>query len=175
MTKNKISQEDSIEFRNSVKNVKPLSPTQQQPIIQRQKKKPLKAITKKTFLPSLMEDATVPTVAAEEKINFSHGGLQHKVLRQFRQGQIPIEAELDLHGKNSTQAAIALEKFIEHCQKKQLRCVRIIHGKGHNSEQPILKNKVNNWLRQLPAVLAFHSAKPVDGGAGALYVLLRKK
>ena len=116
-------------------------------------------------------------VSPEELLFFNRGGLQEKSQRRLRRGQFPIEAELDLHGFTSAEAYQSLIDFIERCQNQDIRHMRIVHGKGHRtqSEHPILKNKLNNWLREHPQVLAFSSATKSDGGAGALYVLLRAK
>jgi DNA-nicking Smr family endonuclease len=104
-------------------------------------------------------------------------GLQKRVLRRLRRGQYAIEAELDLHGMTRTQAERALSELLRHARERRLGCVRIIHGKGRRSsnEGPVLKPAVAGWLRRREDVLAFCSARPVDGGSGALYVLLGRK
>jgi DNA-nicking Smr family endonuclease len=88
-----------------------------------------------------------------------------------------VESELDLHGLIVTEARLEMIRFLRDCQLMGGGCVRIIHGKGHGSlqKQPILKNKVNKWLRQYDAVLAFCSARNSDGGTGAVYVLVQRK
>jgi DNA-nicking Smr family endonuclease len=70
----------------------------------------------------------------------------------------------------------ALSAFLQTCQLKAARCVRIIHGKGRNSQHglPVLKHKLNKWLQQRNEVLAFCSARQTDGGTGAVYVLLKQ-
>ena len=75
---------------------------------------------------------------------------------------------------NTAREALAL--FLRDVRREHQTCVRIIHGKGKGSRHrgPVLKQKVNHWLRQRDEVLAFCSARPVDGGSGALYVLLRR-
>jgi DNA-nicking Smr family endonuclease len=80
-----------------------------------------------------------------------------------------------MHGMTVEQAKSALSRFLTACQHNHCRYVLIIHGKGLSSKNPILKNKLNNWLRQLDDVLAFSSATPKEGHTGALYVLLRRK
>ena len=83
--------------------------------------------------------------------------------------------ELDLHGLTARHAHKTLEMFLRDCHRRRIRCVHIIHGKGYGSEdrQPVLKQKLNLWLRQRHDVLAFCSATRRDGGTGAAYVLLR--
>jgi DNA-nicking Smr family endonuclease len=87
-----------------------------------------------------------------------------------------MQAELDLHGFNRAEAALALRDFLADCRARGLTGVRVIHGKGRRSanEGPILKPAVAGWLRRRSEVMAFCSARPVDGGSGALYVLLAR-
>ncbi|BAW80450.1 Smr protein/MutS2 [Candidatus Nitrosoglobus terrae] len=102
--------------------------------------------------------------------------LQKRLLHHLRQGKFSISAELDLHGMNVPTARYALASFLGECEKRNIRSVRIIHGKGRGSyhKEPILKRKVNSWLQQRGDVLAFCSALSTDGGTGAVYVLLRR-
>ena len=102
-----------------------------------------------------------------------------ELLRKLRDGGFSVQAELDLHGLDQREAIRQLESFIEKSRRSGFSCVRIIHGKGKNSPKdvPILKNRVQRWLSRRGAsrhVVAYTSARPVDGGGGALYVLLRK-
>ena len=77
-------------------------------------------------------------------------------------------------GLRVDEAKAALREFLAEALARRLRCVRIIHGKGLGSvnKEPVLKNKVRNWLVQRQEVLAFTQARGPDGGAGALIVLL---
>ena len=111
-----------------------------------------------------------------DELLFCRPGIQSGVFRKLRRGQFAIEAELDLHGCTVDQAREWLLTFLQDAQVRGNRCVRIVHGKGHGSRgrQPVLKGKVNQWLRQIDAVLAFSSTRPVDGGTGAVYVLLKR-
>lgn len=115
------------------------------------------------------------TVSPDEALFFARPGLQQRQLQRLRRGQFAAGAELDMHGMTSAVARRALMDFIAQCGEHRIRCVHIIHGKGAGSTgmAPVLKNRLNSWLRQHHDVLAFSSAQPRDGGAGALYVLLR--
>jgi DNA-nicking Smr family endonuclease len=95
-------------------------------------------------------------------------------MRKLRRGQFSSRAELDLHGLRSEEARRTVAEFLHAARERNLRCVRIIHGKGRGSgaRGPVLKQKLGSWLRQRSEVLAFCSARPADGGSGALYVLL---
>jgi DNA-nicking Smr family endonuclease len=112
-----------------------------------------------------------------EEIYYCREGLQQTVLRKLKRGQFRVSALLDLHGMTVTIARQALTHFLQIARRDNMACVRIIHGKGNRSRHkgPILKHKVNHWLRQRDEVLAFCSARPVDGGTGAIYVLLRRR
>jgi len=115
-----------------------------------------------------------PLLAADVLSYCSHS-IQKNAFRKFRKGHFPIADELDLHGLSRIEARELLLDFLKHCLIPSRHCVRIIHGKGHRStgNQAVLKTQVNHWLKQHKRVLAFSSCKPIDGGTGAVYVLLR--
>jgi DNA-nicking Smr family endonuclease len=118
----------------------------------------------------------VADIAPEERLFFAHPGLQHRETRRLKRGDISIEATLDLHGQTIAEAGALLSHFLNDAQAEGLRCICVVHGKGHRSTEgrPVLKGQVNQWLRDAPPVLAFSSAQARDGGMGALYVLLRR-
>jgi len=92
----------------------------------------------------------------------------------LRGGKYNAEAVLDLHGMTIPQAKSALQQFIDQCHQDQIRHVLIIHGKGKPFTKPIIKNKLNHWLREIADVLAFSSAQIRHGSTGAVYVLLKR-
>ncbi|MBE0614046.1 MAG: Smr/MutS family protein [Burkholderiales bacterium] len=106
--------------------------------------------------------------------NYLRPGLSRQVLRKLRSGNWVIQDQLDLHGLDRHEAREALAGFLTGCTKRGVRCVRVIHGKGLGSKnrEPVLKAKVKHWLTQRAEVLAYCQARPVDGGSGALVVLL---
>ena len=89
--------------------------------------------------------------------------------------KIPIDGVLDLHTFHPKDVKDLVPEYLRECRSQGVYHVRIIHGKGYGSEdkQPVLKRKLNLWLRQREDVLAFTSATRRDGGTGAAYVLLR--
>ncbi|MCS6915281.1 MAG: Smr/MutS family protein [Myxococcales bacterium] len=106
-------------------------------------------------------------------------GLDRRLLTRLRRGDFAVQAHLDLHGLRSEEARERVETFIEQARRRRHRCVLIIHGRGLNSKDqiPVLKERVRVWLlrgRIARSVLCFTTARPIDGGAGAVYVLLRK-
>ncbi|HEX5314386.1 MAG TPA: Smr/MutS family protein [Gammaproteobacteria bacterium] len=114
---------------------------------------------------------------AEPDLAYAAPGVQHRVLRRLRRGQIPEQGLLDLHGKTQAAAHEELAEFLTAAGVRGLQCVRIVHGKGHRSGPagPVLKRAVARWLARRNDVLAYTSARPVDGGTGAVYVLLRRR
>ncbi|MBW4046731.1 MAG: DNA mismatch repair protein MutS [Proteobacteria bacterium] len=125
---------------------------------------------------SLSDEVDVDSLLeTDELLSFRRPGIGPDIVRKLRRGHWVMQAELDLHGMRRDEARESLSGFI-HCVRAQgMRCVRIIHGKGLSSpgREPVLKHKVRAWLVQKDEVLAFCQAKPSDGGAGALVVLLR--
>ena len=106
-------------------------------------------------------------------------GLDPRVLRRLRRGDFAWQDHLDLHGMTSETARVAVDRFLADSVALGHRCVLIVHGRGHNSKDqtPVLKERLKSWLargRAARIVLGFTTARPCDGGAGALYVLLRR-
>jgi DNA-nicking Smr family endonuclease len=106
-------------------------------------------------------------------------GFDARVFRRLRAGEFAPGGSIDLHGLTREQARPALERFLARERELGHRCALVVTGRGLNSEAqvPVLRTEVPAWLtaaRLARAVLAFCGAKPKDGGAGALYVLLRR-
>jgi DNA-nicking Smr family endonuclease len=119
--------------------------------------------------------AAADAVTGEGTLSFQRAGVRTQSMRRLRRGLYPVEGELDLHGLSQTAARQQLADFIVHSRDSGCRCVRIVHGKGYRSgaRGPVLKMAVNLWLRRHMDVMAFVSARAIDGGSGAVYVLLR--
>ncbi|MCE9673912.1 Smr/MutS family endonuclease [Myxococcus stipitatus] len=106
-------------------------------------------------------------------------GVDRNLLRALRRGDFSLQARLDLHGLTQAQARDAVERFLSESRRARKRCVLIVHGRGlHSKDQlPVLKEGLKSWLshkRVAGMVLAFATARPQDGGTGAVYVLLRR-
>ena len=119
-------------------------------------------------------DATT-LLSTDADLSYTRPGIGPDVARKLRLGHWAIQAEVDLHGLRIEAARDALGRFIREAQKQGLRCVRVVHGKGLGSpgKTPVLKTRVLSWLVQKNVVLAYVQAKPAQGGAGALVVLLQ--
>lgn len=114
-----------------------------------------------------------------EYIEGAAPGIDARLLRSLRRGDFTVQARLDLHGMTQAQAKDAVDRFLNDSRRTSKRCVLIVHGRGLNSQDqiPVLKEALRVWLSQKrvgKTVLAFATARPQDGGAGAVYVLLRR-
>jgi len=126
---------------------------------------------------SLLPPPDEAVLATGDELSFRRPHVSEAVLTRLRRGAYVIDGEIDLHGMTGAEAKAALRAFIAECVDQRLRCVRVVHGKGRRSgpRGPVLKNVVNHWLQRSDDVLAFGSARAVDGGSGAIYVLLQTR
>jgi DNA-nicking Smr family endonuclease len=115
-----------------------------------------------------------PVEESGDALLFRRPGVGEQVLRRLRRGQYRVDAQIDLHGLTAQHAQLALRDFLAECLQHRARVVRIIHGKGLRSgaRGPVLKLLVSSYLQRVANVLAFASAREVDGGSGAILVLL---
>jgi len=116
----------------------------------------------------------------DEYIEGAVPGLSPKIMKNLKRGKFPVRGHLDLHGLTKQDAEHRVREFLIQSHKQGIRCVLIVHGRGLNSPDsfPVLKERIPVWLNRGTArkiVLAFATAKPYDGGTGAIYVLLRKR
>ena len=172
---------DAQSFRAAVHDVTPLAQTPLAAGLAKPKPRP--RLRKHAASVTENLDAAMPLVAnpsadavtGEGALSFQRAGVRIQVMRRLRRGLYPIDDELDLHGLSQSGARNQLADFIARSRECGCRCVRIIHGKGYRSgaRGPVLKTAVNLWLRRHMEVMAFVSARAIDGGAGAVYVLLR--
>ena len=130
---------------------------------------------KAVLIEAISDEFDVGTLLdVDELLSFRRPGIGTDVTRKLRRGDWSIQRQLDLHGLRRDEARERLSFFIREAHKHGIRCVRVVHGKGLGSpgKAPILKSRVHSWLVQKNEVLAFVQAKPAEGGAGALVVLL---
>ncbi len=110
----------------------------------------------------------------DDGLSFRRPGVGPDVVTRLRRGQWTIQGEIDLHGLRRDEAREQLAGFVRDCTRRGVRCLRVVHGKGHGSpgRRPVLKAKAQRWLAQSAEVIAFTQASGPQGGAGALIVLL---
>jgi DNA-nicking Smr family endonuclease len=168
--------EETRAFREAARGVKPLAHAPR--VTHRAKPHPRARFRRADQRAVLEESLTLSAADLEvesgDELTFRRAGVQDGVMRKLRRGVYRLEGEIDLHGLTTDEARDALRGFLSRAVARQLRCVRIVHGKGLGSgpKGPVLKKAVNLILRKTAPVLAFCSARQVDGGTGAIYVLI---
>jgi DNA-nicking Smr family endonuclease len=105
-------------------------------------------------------------------------GIDKKHLKRLRSGDVPIDVRIDLHGLLAREARAAVREALLAAAAGGKRCALVIHGRGrHSPGEPVLKKSLPAWLAEAPLgpkIMAFTSATPADGGAGATYILRRR-
>jgi len=124
--------------------------------------------------------AEMDVTCSDEYIEGCVHGFSRKLMDRLRKGEFPVQEHLDLHGLTKPEAEAKVRGFLLQSHQLGLRCVLLIHGRGLNSEDhiPVLKERLPVWLSRGPVrkiVLAFSTARPYDGGTGAVYVLLKRQ
>lgn len=171
-----MGDDDKDSFRDAMRGVRPLprrgAPAA--PAAPRNAGRRVRAARRAELveIPAGPDAAALP--AAGDTLDYARPGTPRDALRRLRRGQYAPQAEIDLHGLRMEAAQDALRGFVADAAARGLRCVRVIHGKGSRSGAggPVLKRAVDYWLRRMQPVAAFVSARPADGGTGAVYVLL---
>ena len=174
-----MNEDDLDLFRQSVADAKPLETGDRVP---KAKKKPspkarfTRADEQAALDESLDVDIDTMEGSNADSMRYHRPHVGKRTMRKLARGKFAVQAEIDLHGMTVAEARPRLADFVDYSIKRGLTCVRIVHGKGLGSGQrgPVLKNAVNRWLRKWDKVLAFTTARQVDGGTGAVYVLLDK-
>ncbi|MDX1507874.1 MAG: Smr/MutS family protein [Woeseiaceae bacterium] len=172
-----MSDDDADLFRKAMTGIRPLKPADR---VANAKKKPLpraafsRADDDDVLRESLEADIDELEEYAGEAMRFHRPSVGKRTMRQLARGKFAVQDEIDLHGMTVAEARPRLADFIDYAAKSGKRCVRVVHGKGLGSGNrgPVLKPAVNRWLRRMDVVLAFVSTRQVDGGTGAIYVLL---
>lgn len=174
------NKQDQKSFLAEVSDIKPL----EQDTIEK-KSELLDKLTSKirkdaaTRLPEAQDEgpssAFVPMVGPNDVLEYRKPGIQPFVIARLRAGEYHEADFIDLHGKTVERAYEMVMDFINFAKDHEFRCILIIHGKGERQkEKALIKSYVAHWLRQIPEVLAFHSAPQWKGGTGALMIILKK-
>ena len=173
-----IDDDDAAVWERLTRGVKAYEP---EPPPARPAKSP-KAKPKHAQRTTATPSARPPSVGkqASQPIDLRSGekaGIDGATRRRLAQGQIPIEARLDLHGLTAAQAERRLARFVDQAARTGVRCVLVITGKGSEGKG-VLRRLVPLWLKTPPLsgqILEISQARQEDGGGGALYVMLRRK
>jgi len=171
------------EFMKEVGDVQPLKQVKKANIKKEQEVTPGLLARKQAAVSELPIDTNFLTsetdfidfVLPNDPLGYKKDGVQEGVYKKLRQGKYSMDARLDLHHHTVEQARKAVFEFVSDCLRYDIRTGIIVHGKGEREEpRALLKSYTNKWLREIPEVLAFHSALRQNGGVGAVYVLLKK-
>ena len=169
--------EPSTEFADAMQEVQPI--THNQALLDIPKPSARANFTRsdeqQVLLEAIESDIEETELGSGDVIFFTRPGVQKRILRNLSRGEYKVQRVCDLHGETVASAKELLLAFMHECERDKIRCVKIIHGKGKRSghKGPVIKPKLNRWLRVWDAVVAFHSARTNDGGTGAVYVLLK--
>jgi DNA-nicking Smr family endonuclease len=154
---------------------KPAKPRAEPTLSQRTRRENAEVDKQPSIDPNYLTLGEVKQLAPHELVSWKKDGVQEGVFKKLRLGQYPLEGRLDLHRKTVKEARVELFDFVRMALAKGWRCVLVNHGRGERSPTPArIKSYTIAWLAQIPEVLAYHHPERRHGGAGAVYVLLRK-
>ncbi len=174
-----MSEKDTDDFKKAMRGTRRLQHEERVPDA-RPKPRPrarfAKADERRVLAESLEDDIDTIEHGYGAALRFHRQHVGKRTMRKLQRGGYSVQAEIDLHGMTLEEAKAALADFVNYSASQGKLCVRVVHGKGLGSGQrgPVLKNAVNRWLRRWDCVLAFTSTRQVDGGTGAVYVLLQR-
>jgi DNA-nicking Smr family endonuclease len=171
------SDEDSRLFREAIGEVRRLETVAPAPAAPKPEPHPRMFEADEAAVPGeLLEMAFDPgLMEVGEELSYLRDGYPPKLLRQLKRGQFSVQDDIDLHQMNAAAAQATIADFLAEAHHHGLRCVRIVHGKGLRSKAagPVLKVLTDRLLRRRDDVIAFASARPMQGGTGAVVVLLK--
>ena len=184
---NKKEEGDEDLFQSAMKDVTPLEDNKNKVIKYPVEKESLPDLSLKLNkkvgedFSSLVKELGAWDVSfSDEYMEGAVSGVGPKIMKRLKRGEFSVQDYIDLHGLTKKEAETVVDKFIIQSYHKGLRCVLIVHGRGLGSidHKPAIKRELPVWFKRgslKKIVLAFVTARPCDGGAGALYVLLKKR
>ena len=179
LARERVAAQETNLFRNSVGKVEPMPQKDRRApsapraaLTPREKEAEATAVLRESLSDLFEVDALMEEDPA---LSYTRSGVGADVVRKMRKGYWPVQDELDLHGLRRDAARDGIGEFLRQAARRNVRCVRVIHGKGLGSrgQEPVLKSMVHSWLVQKDEVIAFCAARPSGGGDGALIVLLQ--
>jgi DNA-nicking Smr family endonuclease len=172
-----VDEHDSRLFREAIGDVRPLDPVLPPPARDPPAPHPHMFEADETAVAGELLDMTFDPALLEvgEELSYLRDGYPTKLLRQLKRGQFSVQDDLDLHQMNAAAAQASIVTFLAEAKQHGLHCVLIVHGKGLRSRAagPVLKGLADRMLRRRDDVIAFASARPAQGGTGAVVVLLK--
>ncbi|RUL72242.1 Smr/MutS family protein [Dyella choica] len=172
-----VSDEDSRLFREAIGEVRLFDPVAPPPESPKPEPYPHMLEADEAAVPGELLDMAFDPGLMEvgEELSYLRDGYPPKLLRQLKRGQFSVQDDIDLHHMNAAAAQATIAEFLAHASAQGFHCVRIVHGKGLRSKAsgPVLKTLTDRLLRRRDDVIAFASARPMQGGTGAVVVLLK--
>jgi DNA-nicking Smr family endonuclease len=172
-----VSDDDARLFREAIGEVRRFAPAPPPPDMPKPMPRARMFEADEAAVPGELLDMAFDPASMEvgEELGFLRDGYPPRLLRQLKRGQFSVQDELDLHQMNAAAAQASIAAFLAEARQRALRCVRIVHGKGLRSKAagPVLKALTDRLLRRRDDVVAFASARPAQGGTGAVVVLLK--
>lgn len=172
-----VSSDDAQLFREAIGAVRQLEPVLPPPAQPRPEPHPHMLEADEAAVPGelLQMDFDPAVMEVGEELSYLRDGYPPKLLKQLKRGQFSVQDEIDLHQMNAATAQATIAEFLAEARHHGMRCVRIVHGKGLRSRAagPVLKALTDRLLRRRDDVVAFASARPMQGGTGAVVVLLK--
>ena len=181
-----MEENDDDLFQKAMRGVVPLKDDRRRVVRSPAKKEeltdriPSQGDKEREYLSSLVKDSAAWDISfSDEYMEGAVPGVGPKIMKRLKRGEFSVQDYIDLHGLKKKEAEVVVNEFIINSYQKGFRCVLIIHGRGLGSvdHQPAIKKEIPVWFRRgmlKRIVLAFVTARPCDGGAGALYVLLKR-
>lgn len=163
-------------FREAMAGVRQLTPANRREH-HRVKAEPIprqRHLDEQLVLQELLTTSAVPSdLECGEELLFLRPGHSPHLVRKLRRGHFSVADTIDLHHLSEPVARDVLAGFLANSARRGLGCVRVVHGKGLRSRgAPKLKLMTQHLLRKHPSVIAFASCRPVNGGTGAVDILL---
>lgn len=179
MPENDDDEDDARLFRDAIGRVRPLKPVEVAP----DRPRPAPEATQFKLDEArvrgelLTHAIDLAQIEVGDEITYLKTGQPSRLLTRLRRGHFSVRAEVDLHEMNRAAAQESIRVFLDECIRQNELCVRIVHGKGLRSKAqgPVLKQLTDSLLRRRADVLAFTSARPAQGGTGAVIVLLQRQ
>jgi DNA-nicking Smr family endonuclease len=162
--------QDAALFREAMRDVAPIKSPSRAAVLPKRKPQRRPRATP-------VADTSASETGLGQRLFYKRPEVSKTQMRELSRGKMRVDAGIDLHGLKADRAARELASFLTDCLEKNIKCIRVVHGKGYGSGQrgPVLKALTDAYLRNCEAVLAFCSARDDDGGTGALYALLETR
>jgi DNA-nicking Smr family endonuclease len=173
---------DDLSFFEEMNDVTPLAKNDKANVFNKPKETLAQKLKREALIAEIERDDNglsvdkVEPVAPHDFIQYKQDGVQEGVYKNLRLGKYQIDTTLNITNMKFDEARLTLYKTIKECHERGIRTLLLQHGLGLNSKPfpAFMKSYVNEWLKQIDMVIAFHTAQKQHGGLASVYVLLKK-